>query len=77
MHEVRVGAQNSNGWVLYDEQFRLIIAHNPSQDLDNELWLLYTTAISRNPSNTTTTSAPTTIRRQTVTSPILRTYTAA
>lgn len=80
MHEVRVGAQNSNGWVLYDEQFRLMIAHNPSQDWeiqDNELWLLYTTANSRNPSNIPITSASITIRRQIVTSPIFRTYTAA
>lgn len=80
MHEVRVGAQNSNGWVLYDEHFRLRLAHNPSQDWeiqDNELWLLYTTANSRNPSNTPTTSASITIRRQIVASPIFRTYTAA
>lgn len=78
MHEVRVGALNSNGWVLYDEHFRSMIAHNPSQDWeikDNELWLLYTTANSRNPSNIPITSAS--IRRQIVTSPIFRTYTAA
>ena len=55
MHDVRLGAQNSNGWVSYDEQFRLRIAHNPSRNwgiLDNELWLLYMTANSNKSSST-------------------------
>lgn len=29
MQDVRLWAQNSNEWVLYDEQFRLGIARNP------------------------------------------------
>ena len=46
LHDIRLGAQKSNGWVIYDEQFRLRMAHNPSQDwgiVDNELWVKYMT----------------------------------
>lgn len=52
MHNVRLGAHNSNEWVSYHEQFRLRIAHNPSQDwglIDNELWLLFMTENSHKP----------------------------
>ena len=46
MHDVRLGAEKSNGWVTYDEQFRLRMSINPSQNwgvVDSELWLLYMT----------------------------------
>lgn len=46
MHDIRLGAQQSNGWATYDEQFRLRMAHYLSQDwgiVDNQQWLLYMT----------------------------------
>ena len=56
MHDIRLGAQKSNGWATYDQQFRLRMAHNPSQDwgrVDSELWLLYMTPTFDNPAPST------------------------
>ncbi|XP_062618517.1 uncharacterized protein LOC134280106 [Saccostrea cucullata] len=44
LHDVRLGAEKSQGWVTYDEQFRLRMALNPNGNwgvIDNELWLVY------------------------------------
>lgn len=46
MHDVRLGAEKSQGWVTYDEQYRLRMAINPSNNwgvIDSELWLVYMT----------------------------------
>jgi hypothetical protein len=52
LHDIRLGAQMYNGWVTYDEQFRLRMAHNPPQDwdiMDYELWLTYITPTIERP----------------------------
>ena len=46
MNSVRLGAKrcNGNGWKIYDEQYRLRKARNPSSSwglIDTELWLIY------------------------------------
>ncbi|XP_061188703.1 uncharacterized protein LOC133196870 [Saccostrea echinata] len=44
LHDVRLGAEKSQGWVTYDEQYRLRMAINPNGNwgvIDNELWLVY------------------------------------
>lgn len=54
MHNIRLGTQQSNGWAIYDEQFRFRMAHNPFQDwgiVDNELWLSYMTPSLYKPVN--------------------------
>lgn len=54
MHDIRLMAQQSNGWATHDEQFRFRIAHNPAQDwgiVHNELWLLYMTPTLYKPAN--------------------------
>ena len=46
LHSIRLGASrfSGQGWILYDEQFRLKKASNPASswgEMDTELWLLY------------------------------------
>ena len=46
LHSFRLGACrfSGQGWILYDEQFRLTKASNPASswgEMDTELWLLY------------------------------------
>lgn len=47
MHTIRTGAKRHHGmgWKLYDQQFRLRLATDPSAgsfgQIDNELWLMY------------------------------------
>ena len=46
LHSIRLGASrfSGQGWILYDEQFRLRKASNPASswgEMDTELWLLY------------------------------------
>ncbi|XP_062567406.1 uncharacterized protein LOC134278511 [Saccostrea cucullata] len=46
MHDIRLGAQRSQGWLTYDEQYRLRASINTTQDwgvVDAELWMLYMT----------------------------------
>jgi len=47
MHTIRIGSKQSEGWLVYDEQFRLRKAQDPSSSwavIDQELWLLYLTS---------------------------------
>lgn len=44
MHDVRTGAGRSSGWKIYDEQFRLKLAMDPTKSwsaIDTELWVMY------------------------------------
>ena len=47
MHTIRIGSKRSEGWLVYNEQFRLRKAQDPSSSwavIDQELWLLYLTS---------------------------------
>ncbi|XP_078331937.1 uncharacterized protein LOC111128733 isoform X2 [Crassostrea virginica] len=46
MHDIRLGAETSKGWVVYDEQYRLKMSISPFNNwgvIDSELWLVYMT----------------------------------
>ena len=44
IHDVRLGAERSGNWKLYDEQFRLKLVSDPNKswgNIDTELWVMY------------------------------------
>ena len=46
MHDIRLGSQRSQGWLTYDEQYRLRASINQNTDwgvVDPELWMIYMT----------------------------------
>lgn len=54
MHDVRLEAHNSQGWVLYYEKFRVKITytlHRTKGSIDTKIWLLYMTANLHKSSN--------------------------
>ena len=51
MHDIRLGADTSKGWVVYDEQYSLKMSINPFNNwgfIDSEFWLVYMT-VTPNP----------------------------